>query len=213
MLPRPGWLAIGVIFGAGTVSYAPIAADSAVAVLAASAVALALGVAACLARSGGRRNLAAALVIATLGASLVAARLAIGLAVSSGGPPEATSPASGTGPWVARVESAHLSKGQQIATISLATPALRCSAQMPVYPRLIAGDTISWSGEMSALTDGDYDRFLAAQGIDASCRATDFAVVAHDDSPAGRLEELRQASGDALQRVLPEPKVVSKRPS
>jgi competence protein ComEC len=168
-------------------------------------VALALGVAACLARIGGRRSLAAALMIATLGASLVAARLAIGLAVSGGDPLETTSPASGTGPWVARVESAHLSKGQQIATISLATPALRCSAQMPAYPRLTAGDTISWSGEMAALGDSDYERFLAAQGIDASCRATDLAIVAHDDSPAGRLEALRQESGDALQRVLPEP--------
>jgi competence protein ComEC len=205
MLPRPGWLAIGVIFGAGTVSYAPIAADSAVAVLAASVVALALGVAACLARIGGRRSLAAALVIATLGASLVAARLAIGLAAGGGGPPNATSLPPGTGPWVARVESAHLSKGQQIATISIADQALRCSAQMPAYPRLVAGDTISWSGEIAALGDSDYERFLAAQGIDSTCRATDLAIVAHDDSPAGRLEALRQASGDALQQVLPEP--------
>jgi hypothetical protein len=38
--------------------------------------------------------------------------------------------------------------GQQIATISLADPAVRCSAQMPAYPRLIAGDTISWSGRI-----------------------------------------------------------------
>jgi competence protein ComEC len=205
MLPRPGWLAIGVIFGAGTVSYAPIAADSAVAVLAASAVALALGLAACLAHIGGRRSLAAALVIATLGSSLVAARLAIGLAVGGGGPPETTLLPPGTGPWVARVESAHLSKGQQIATISIADQALRCSAQMPAYPRLVAGDTISWSGEMAALGDSDYERFLAAQGIDSTCRATDLAIVAHDDSPAGRLEALRQASGDALQQVLPEP--------
>ena len=205
MLPRPGWLAVGVIVAAGTVSYEPLAGDSAVAVVAAAAVALALAVAACLARAAGRRRLSAALVVASLGASLVAARLAVGLAIGGGGPPEATVPAPGTGPWLARVESAHLTKGQQIATISIAEPALRCSAQMPAYPRLIAGDTISWSGRMAALGDGDYDRFLAAQGIDASCRATDLAVVAHDDSPAGRLEALRQASGDSLQRVLPEP--------
>jgi competence protein ComEC len=76
---------------------------------------------------------------------------------------------------------------------------------LPAYPRLIAGDAISWSGQIKALTDSDYDQFLAAQGIAASCRATDVAVVHHDDSPAGRLEALRQASGDALQRVLPEP--------
>jgi competence protein ComEC len=76
---------------------------------------------------------------------------------------------------------------------------------MPAYPRLMAGDSITWSGTVRALTDSSYDQYLAAQGISAGCRVTDLAVLSHDDSPAGRLEALRQASGDALQRVLPEP--------
>jgi competence protein ComEC len=194
------------VAAAGTVSYQPLDGDSAVAVLAAAAVAVALGVAACTARAAGRRRLGASLVVASMGASLVAARLAVGLLSGSGtAPHESTSLPPGNGPWLATVESAHESKGQQIATISLAEPAVRCSAQMPAYPRLIGGDTVSWSGRIRALTDSDYDRFLAAQGIAASCQATDLTLVRHDDSPAGRLEALRQASGDALARVLPEP--------
>lgn len=206
MLPRPGWLALGVLVAAGTASYQPLGGDSAVAVLAAAATAVALGVASCVVRAAGRLRLGPWLMAASLGASLVAARLAIGLVAGSGAaPPGATSLPPGTGPWTARVESAHETKGQQIATISVADTPVRCSAQMPAYPRLIGGDTISWSGRIRPLGDSDYDRFLAAQGISASCQATDLAIVRHDDSPAGWLEALRQASGDALERVLPSP--------
>ena len=232
MMPRPAWLGIGVVVAAGTASYEPLAGDSAVAVLAAVAVTAVLAGAACWAIAAGRRKLGSGLAAVSLGAALVAARLAIGLVFGSGtAPPESTSLPPGTGPWLATVESAHEANGQQIATISIPArsedqagagdigsagsggsdrPAVagnsgRCSAEMPAYPRLIAGDTISWSGGIKALTDSSYDQFLAAQEISASCRATDLAVVSHDDSPAGRLEAARQASGDALQRVLPEP--------
>ena len=206
MLPRPAWLALGVVVAAGTASYQPMGGDSAQAVVAAAATALTLGVASSAARAGGRPRLGTSLAVASLGAAIVAARLAVGLVVGAGtAPPESTSLPPGTGPWLAAVESAHETNGRQIATIALAGNATRCSAQMPVYPRLIGGDTISWSGAIRPLTDSDYDRFLASQGIAASCQATSLAVVRHDDSPAGRLEALRQSSGDALQRVLPEP--------
>ena len=205
MLPRPGWLAIGVIVAAGTTSYAPLNGDSIEAVATAAAVALALGAAACLLHASGKRGLGLSLVVASLGASLVAARLATGLLAGGTNPPGSAGFAPGTGPWVARVESAHVSKGQQIATISMSDPPLRCGAQAPAFPRLMAGDTISWSGQIKPLTDDDYDRFLSSQGLGASCRATSVAVVAHDDSPGGYLEALRQTSGDGLQRVLPEP--------
>jgi competence protein ComEC len=206
MLPRPAWLALGVVVAAGTASYEPFGGDSVVAVGLAVASTVALAMASGLARAAGRRAIGNSLAAAALGASLVAARLAIGLIVGSGtAPPEFTSLPAGDGPWTARVESVHQASGQQIATIALATPAVRCSAQMPAYPRLVAGDTVTWSGGIRTLTDGDYDRYLAAQGIAANCRATTLEVLAHDDSPAGRLEALRQASGDALQRVLPEP--------
>ena len=197
MLPRPGWLAIGVIVAAASASYAPLSGDSAAATAVAAAAAATLGVASCLARTAGRRTLSASLMVASVGASLVAARLAIGLVFGSGAaPPESTSLPPGTGPWPATVESAHTSSGQQLATIALTGRPLRCSAQMPAYPRLIGGDTISWSGRIRPLTESGYDLFLAAQGIDASCEATALTIVAHDESPAGRLESLRQSSGD-----------------
>ncbi len=206
MLPRPAWLALGVVVAAGTASYEPFGGDSGTAVVAAVGLAVALAVAACAARAGGRRGLGSSLAAASLGASLVAARLAIGLIVGSGtATPESTTLPPGTGPWLATVESAHETSGQQIATIFVADAQVRCSARMPVYPRLTGGDTVSWTGRIRALTDSDYDRYLAAQGIAASCEATGLKVESHDDSPAGRLEALRQASGDALQRVLPEP--------
>ena len=210
MLPRPAWLAIGVVVAAGTASYQPLGGDTAaagvVAVAVAAAASVALAVASAVARGAGRGSLGSALAVAALGASLVAARLAIGLIIGSGtAPPESTSLPPGNGPWPARVESAHSTSGQQIATIALAEYGVRCSAQTPAYPRLIAGDTISWTGRIRALTDSDYDRYLAAQGLVATCEATGLTVVRHDDSPAGRLEAFRQASGDALQRVLPEP--------
>ncbi len=207
MLPRPASLSLGVVVAAGAASYGPLGGEAAgaLAVAAAAATVAVLAVAAGMAGAGGSRRLGSALAAASLGASLVAARLALGLALGGGVPPESTALPAGDGPWLARVEGAHLSRGQQIATIALADSGVRCSAQMPAYPRLIAGDTVSWSGGISALTDGDYDRYLAAQGIAATCRATTLTVTSHDNSPAGRLEALRQASGDALQRVLPEP--------
>jgi competence protein ComEC len=206
MLPRPAWLALGVVVAAGTASYEPLGGDSAVAVGVAVAATAALAAASAVAHAAGRRALGNSLAAASLGASLVAARLAIGLIVGSGSASsESTALPRGDGPWQSRVESAHLSAGQQVATIALAEPPVRCSAQLPAYPRLIAGDSVKWTGTIRELTDGDYDRYLAAQGIGASCRATGLEVLAHDDSPAGRLEALRQSYGDALQRVLPEP--------
>ena len=206
MRARPAWLALGAIVASGTVSYEPMSGDSAVAVIVAVAVSAALAVAACLCRARGRRGLGAALVVASLGAALIAARLAIGLVVGSGaGPIETTALPDGSGPWNATVESAHTTNGLQIATIDLTARPVRCSAQFPVYPRLIAGDLVTWSGRVRPLADGEYDRYLAAQGISATCEATDLTLVSHDDSAGGRLEAIRQASGDALQKVISEP--------
>jgi competence protein ComEC len=206
MRARPAWLALGAIVASGTASYEPLGGDSAVAVIAAVAVSVTLAVVACLCRARGRRGLGGALVVASLGAALIAARLAIGLVVGSGaGPVETTALPEGSGPWKAAVESAHTTNGLQVATIDLTARPVRCSAQFPVYPRLIAGDMVTWSGRVRPLADGEYDRYLAAQGISATCEATDLTLVSHDYSAGGRLEAIRQASGDALQKVMPEP--------
>ena len=215
MLPRPAWLAVGVVAASAAAAYVPLSGDPAAGVVLAVASAVALGVAgvaagvAAPAPRGAARakgpGIGPSLAAASLGAGLVAARLALGLIAGGGAAPPPTTLPAGTGPWQSTIQSAHESKGQQIATISIAAPPVICSAQMPAYPRLIAGDTVTWSGQVQALTDTSYDQFLAAQGVQASCQATDMTVVAHDDSPAGRLEAFRQWSGDALQRVLPEP--------
>ncbi len=198
MLPKPAWLAVGVIAaavgaacsdglaGAATVSIGALAATSVLEVC-------------------GRPKVGAAMAAASLGAALLVVRLVTGIVIGGPGADGPLALPAGTGSWQARVESAHLSKGQQTATISLADLPLLCSAQFPAYPRLVAGDTISWTGRIRPLTDDDYDRYLAALGVAAQCEATGLTVVRHDDSPAGRLEAFRQASGDALQLVLPEP--------
>ena len=79
MRARPAWLALGAIVASGTAAYEPMDGDSAVAVIAAVAVSVALAAAACLCRARGRRGLGGALVVASLGAAMIAARLAIGL--------------------------------------------------------------------------------------------------------------------------------------
>jgi len=251
VLPRPAWFALGVAGAAVAASYAPSGGSAVAAVSAAALPAVALAVAGVAARAAGgcrRRGavpaaggtaraglggrdraapqrtalIADGAVVAALGAAFVVARLTLGVALGGETQPPVALPA-GTGPWQARVEAAHTSKGQQVATIvtsggaragsgeaaaappAAASPPIRCSALMPAAPRLVAGDTISWTGRIRPLGTSDYDAYLAGMGVTASCDATDLAVLSHDDSPGGRLEAFRQASGDALQRVLPEP--------
>jgi competence protein ComEC len=200
MLPRPAWLAVGAAAAAGAaLCGGVVGASSAAAVLIAAA---------CLADAL-RRRAAAGLAAAALGAALVVARLALGgiLSGSASGP---SALPDGPGPWPARVESARISKGFQLATLEVrpagaGRESILCSALVPTYPRLIAGDVVAWSGRIEPLDDSDYSRYLAARGISATCDARDLSLVRHDDSPAGLLERFRQASGDALQRVLPEP--------
>lgn len=231
MLPRPAWLAVGVVAAAasGTAAGA-VGAGVATVPVAAAGVAAAIVAAACACEVARRPAWAARLAVASLGAAIVVTRLAAGAAVggAAGGDLPGTAPLpTGTGPWQATVESARESKGQQIATLAVlvpeagaaedgaaagalavaarAGPAVTCSAVAPAFPRLLAGDHITWSGRVRPLGDSDYEAWLAAQGIAATCEPTELAVVGHDESPAGRLEGLRQASGDWLQRVLPEP--------
>ena len=202
MLPTPAWLAAGVVVASVTAL-----AGCGVAGAAAVAAVAGAGACACAAADRGRPRSSANLAAASLGAALIVARLALESTIGAGaaGAGGAVPIPPGAGSWPARVESAHISKGQQIATIAIADPPIACSAEFPSTPRLIAGDTINWTGRIRQLTDGEYDQYLAAQGLDARCEATNLTVTGHDYSPAGRLEQLRQSSGDALQLVLPEP--------
>ena len=209
MRSRPAWLALGIIVAAGSVSYAPLTGDSIAVVALAVALAVVLAVVALVAMAGGRRGPSASLAVTSVGAAMVAARLSLGIAVGGGvgsGSGDAATPLPlGTGPWSTRVESAHIKNALQIATLSFSGSRLECSAQLPVWPRLIPGDSISWSGRVRALGDDEYDRYLAGRGIAATCEATSMTLVSHDETLRGQLEALRQATGDGLQKVLPEP--------
>jgi competence protein ComEC len=203
MLPKPAWLAIGVVVSAGAAQAGPVVGMAGLPSAVAATGAVVVAAIAC--EAGGRPRWAALLATASLGAALVVARLALGVVLGSGAE---TGPAAlpiGTGTWQATVASAHVVKGQQLATIRIEQPALLCAAQFPVNPRLGAGDTITWTGRFRPLTGGEYDLWLASEGIAASCQATEMTLLRHDDSPFGLLESFRQSSGDALQRVLPEP--------
>ena len=208
MLPRPAWLALGVVAAAAAAELAPSVAAGVppgqAQAVGAAAVAAAIVAAAFAGEVARRPAWATSQAVAALGAAVVVARLAVGAAAGGGSPAAAPLP-TGAGTWQATVVSAHTTKGLQIATIELTEPPLTCSAQLPAYPRLIAGDAIRWSGRFRPLTESEYDLWLASQGISALCQATDLTLVQHDNSPAGALENFRQASGDALQRVLPEP--------
>jgi competence protein ComEC len=205
MLPRPAWLAIGVV---------ATAAAAEIGLVAAAGVAGGFVVAAYACEAAARRSWAPSLAVAALGATVIVARLAVG-AVAGGGSPGTAPLPTGSGPWRATVESARESKGQQLVTLTLAGSGagtgagtgatVSCSAVAPAFPRLVAGDSVTWTGRVRPLGDSGYEAWLAAQGIAATCELAELTIVGHDDSPAGRLEGFRQASGDALQRVLPEP--------
>jgi competence protein ComEC len=153
-------------------------------------------------RSAGMHSLA----VAALGAGIVAVRLAAGMVASGGttGPGTVPLPQE-AGTWRAAVAAVHTTNGQQIATLSAADPAVVCASNLPAYPRLAVGDTISWKGRFRALSASPYDQFLASQGVAARCEAMSVTITARDESLAGRLERIRESSGDALQVVLPEP--------
>jgi competence protein ComEC len=220
VIPRPAWLALGVVAASAAASLSgavaavagsgaaagdgPVAGGAAGPLAGAAAVAVAAVAVACGLDATGRRDSASRSALAALGAALVVARLAIG--VAAGGSDQGTGPLPGeAGTWQARVVAAHVAGGGQIATLAVMDPPLLCAAELPADPRLIAGDSIRWTGRFRALEDGEYDRWLASQGIAARCEASDLAAVTHDTSAWGWLERFRQASGDALQRVLPEP--------
>jgi hypothetical protein len=202
---RPVWLAIGAMAAAGA---AELGGPAAGGVTAAGGVAACLvGGAAVAERAKQRAGTAPA--AAALGAALIAARLALGPAAGgSAGAGTEQRPVplpDEAGTWRATVVAARTVSGQQLATLRVTEPQVSCAGQMSAYPRLAAGDSIEWTGRFRPLRDSDYDRWLESRGVSARCDATAFAIAGRDTSPMGRLEDLRQESGDALQRVLPEP--------
>ena len=157
----------------------------------------------------GRRGGTLRLAVLTIGAAAIAIRLAItGVPAPPGAIPD------GDGPWIADVASIGSPRdGQQTATLVLVgdasdrTSGLRVAATMPRYPEVAPNDRVVVGGRLEALPadDGGYGAYLRRIGVTATVRARTLERVGRDGSPAGAVEGLRRASGDALTRSLPEP--------
>ncbi len=203
-VPRSGWLAVGAVVAALA---GPALGDrlGASAILLAAGFVLVVGLGSAVGRRGGTLRLAAL----TIGAAAIAIRLAItGVPAPPGAIPD------GDGPWTADVASIGSPRdGQQTATLVLVgdasdrTSGLRVAATMPRYPEVAPNDRVVVGGRLEALPadDGGYGAYLRRIGVTATVRARTLERVGSDGSPAGAVEGLRRASGDALTRSLPEP--------
>jgi competence protein ComEC len=140
----------------------------------------------------------------TVGAAAIALRVAIGGATPAAAPPLP----GGSGPWTVVVESiGSPSAGQQIATVRIEPGGIRVAATLPRYPAVIPGDTVRVEGRIEPLPgdDGGYGTYLRRIGVAATIRARTLDRQPGAEATGNRIEILRQASGDALTRALPEP--------
>jgi competence protein ComEC len=203
-VPRSGWLAVGAVVAA-------LAGPALGERLGASAILLAAGVVVVvgLGCAVGRRDGTLRLAALTIGAAAIAVRLAV-----SGTPAPPGAIPDGDGPWTADVASIGSPRdGQQTATLVLVgdasgrTSGLRVAATLPRYPEVEPNDRVVVGGRLEALPaeDAGYGAYLRRIGVAATVQARTLERVGSDGSPAGTVEGLRRASGDALTRSLPEP--------
>ncbi|HEY7590047.1 MAG TPA: ComEC/Rec2 family competence protein [Candidatus Limnocylindrales bacterium] len=188
------------------------------------ATAVALGaVAAALAISPGRVAPATWLVVAALlalGASLRLARRSGGLELVAGslaaaaivvrlagGTPDATAPRppEGDGPWRAVVEGiAAPRRGQQPATLRLATDGIRVAATLPRFPAIKPGDSVVVTGNIRPPPDDDYGEYLRRTAVAGTLQSRTLDVEPREPTPVD-LETLRRQAEAALTRAIPEP--------
>lgn len=198
MIPRSCWLAAGAAAAAlaGTGEGGPpVAAGLVAGAMLGAAVALA---------GAGRRAGAIRLAAAALGALAILVRLA-----TFGAPPTATSGQlpGGDGPWTGTVVTLGSPRdAEQRPTLALdGSPDLRVAASVPRYPPLTVDDRVRVEGAITAPPDSAYGLYLVRNGIAGTLRSRTLALVGGGDGPAGAVEALRAAAGDALARALPEP--------
>ena len=203
-VPRSGWLAVGAVTAAlaGPALGERLGAG---AILLAAGFVLVVGLGSTVGRRGGTLRLAAL----AIGAAAIAVRLAVaGTPAPSGAIPD------GDGPWTAVVAAVGSPRaGQQAATLVLVgdasqrTTGLRVAATLPRYPEIAPNDRVVVGGRLETLPadDGGYGSYLRRIGVAATVRARTLERLGGDGSPAGVVEGLRRASGDALTRSLPEP--------
>jgi competence protein ComEC len=137
----------------------------------------------------------------------IAGALLIGLRVALAGPPSPlVALPTGSGPWLAVVESVGSPKaGSRPATVVIEEPAgLRVAANLPWYPEIAPGDRIEISGSIEPRPDGDYGEYLRRIGASGTVRARSLRLAPNqpDTSP---WETLRRASAAALDRSIPAP--------
>ena len=187
-LPRAGWFAVGAATAALLASTMP-----------ASAVAI-VGIACVVAAVATRRaSLGVPISVAAVGALLVAARLlALPSAESTVVLPD------GSGPWTATVAAVGSRlDGSQRVTVRVDQPArMLVSATLPSYPEVGVGDSITLAGQLREPPDGGYGAYLRRIGVAATIQARSVEVVA---TSGPSVDAMRNATGDALALVLPEP--------
>ena len=225
-LPRAAWLALGALGAALTI----LAAESAGALLGdpGSRAALAGGVtmlvvlaaaAIALRRGRDRRSLALA-----AGAVAVLLRATVGVVTAPGGPP-ASLPADAVA-WLARVESVGATSGGTQRAVVIARPddatadvggatpdltpgpdgAVRLYLQAPRFPELVAGDVVHFTARAEAVPEsGGFASYLRHLAVSGTARTEGVVVAGRLDDPLSHLARLRDALGDGLARVLPEP--------
>jgi competence protein ComEC len=144
--------------------------------------------------------------LTALGAALVLARAAAGLAVA---PKSAGDPVVLSGSHVAHVLSVGSTDGaQQRVVLELEPPATsdRVYAWLPRYPAVNALDRIAFDTPLEPATgDDSFGQYLARAGIAYSVRPRSFEILGASDSPLAELERVRRTAADLLARAVPQP--------
>lgn len=197
MIPRSGWLAVGALAAA-----AALHGEGGTAIAAA-----ALGGGAAIASAGtlaaaGRP--AAALRLAAVAGGILAIALRLALAGGPGVPPALP---TGAGPWTGTISTVSTPlEGSQRFTAALdAPPGLVLAVTAPRYPPVVPGDRLRMTGTLQPPPDSEYGAFLARNGVAATLRTRELAILPAWLGPGRVLEAARRAVDAALARALPEP--------
>jgi competence protein ComEC len=193
-VPRAAWLAVG----AAAAALALPGAGPVVTLLAGSSALLAASGLRFAGRPGWWRRLA----------PMAVALVAIGLRGATGGaaPPPGPLP-TGDGPWIASVQSVGAPRAGARPAIVLLEGGLPVivAATLPWYPPVVPGDRIGLTGGIRPPPEDDYGAYLARIGAVGTLRADGLEVLPATGSLAGKLEGLRRAAAEGLDRAIPEP--------
>ena len=154
-------------------------------------------------RAGGRPRAHAATAV-LIGAWLLTLRAVPGGAAVDAAP---TALPEGRGPWVARVTTLGSPReGMQRLTVTLEEPPrIALAVTAPRYPVVEPGVRVRLDGRPEPPPEGGYGDYLRRIGVAGTLRSSDLVIISRADDPAGLLERVRRAGGDALARALPEP--------